>query len=210
MLVSVLAGALPGREQQLGTLGSIPSVFIYEAVLSHQGAVRVAWGRSGLGAARCYQPTGGGRSRFAHTAPFHIDVAGRPNRVGIEYLAQRSKRRSNVIKTCCPLALWGNTKRLLRRIAELPRTWISSGYEAVGLRRRRRQCPGRHPRHTAPASASDQHRDRLVNRFPATRNRRDLRRRACATARMSCDWSCGAGAWPSAPPRRLPGQGRFP
>jgi hypothetical protein len=43
-------------------------------------------------AVRCYQPSEDGRFRFAHTAPFHLDVAGKPlkpNRDEIEYLIQR-------------------------------------------------------------------------------------------------------------------------
>jgi hypothetical protein len=43
-------------------------------------------------AVRCYQPAGEGRFRFAHTAPFHIDVADKPlkpRREEIEYLIQR-------------------------------------------------------------------------------------------------------------------------
>lgn len=43
-------------------------------------------------AVRCYQPLDDGRFRFAHTAPFHIDVEGRPlkpSRDEIAYLIQR-------------------------------------------------------------------------------------------------------------------------
>jgi hypothetical protein len=43
-------------------------------------------------AVRCYEPRPGGRLRFAHTGPFHFDVANkplRPRQVEVEYLVTR-------------------------------------------------------------------------------------------------------------------------
>ena len=43
-------------------------------------------------ALRCYERTDGGRLRFAHSAPFHITVAGRPlrpRREEVDYLVSR-------------------------------------------------------------------------------------------------------------------------
>jgi hypothetical protein len=53
---------------------------------------KLEFGASTWVALRCYQPTASGTFRFAHTAPFHIDVAGKPlkpNRDEIAYLIQR-------------------------------------------------------------------------------------------------------------------------
>ncbi len=54
-----------------------------------------ATGRSTWLAVRCFEDRPDGRVRFAHTAPFYIDIAGqpvRPKRCEVEYLIERVKR----------------------------------------------------------------------------------------------------------------------
>ncbi|MCE9545309.1 MAG: hypothetical protein K8T25_07310 [Planctomycetia bacterium] len=76
-------------------------------------------------ALRCFEPTGGGRNRFGHTAPWHVDVPGhplRPRHVEIDYLVGRMeseiKRHTGVL----PEAALAEYRKALAIYQEIART----------------------------------------------------------------------------------------
>ena len=78
-------------------------------------------------AVRCFEQVPGGRVRFAHTAPSHIDVAGkplRPRQVEVQYLIDRVKReiqRNTGVLTEAALAEFRAALRAYETIAATAR-----------------------------------------------------------------------------------------
>ncbi len=74
-------------------------------------------------AVRCYQPVGGERFRYAHTAPFHVDVKGKPlkpRREQIEYLIQRVEaevQRNQDVLPVSAIAEYQEALAAYRRVA---------------------------------------------------------------------------------------------
>jgi hypothetical protein len=78
-------------------------------------------------AVRCFEERDGKRVRFAHTAPVHIDGAGRPlrpRRAEIEFLVRRAEEelaRSRKVLPEAALAEYREALRIYREIAKTAR-----------------------------------------------------------------------------------------
>jgi hypothetical protein len=76
-------------------------------------------------AVRCYEERPDGRLRFAHTAPWHVEVVGkplRPRKADVEYLVQRVAEQLQRSAGVLPEAALAEYREGLRAYQELLKT----------------------------------------------------------------------------------------
>jgi hypothetical protein len=93
----------------------------YESVLE----VRLTVAGSSWLAVRCYEEHPGGRLRFAHTAPWHVEVAGkplRPRKAEVAFLVQRVQEQLKCSAGVLPEAALAEYRAALRAYKELAKS----------------------------------------------------------------------------------------